>query len=119
MRDRDVKVRKKEIEKLGRLVIVGDIVFKGKTLARLALCWKEVDAWDIPIDLQVLDWDTADIGIVDQEIYRFNAVLLKAHGYCIQEWCPGLTLAVAMSAHLACKEKNNSVMLWVFIEVGD
>ena len=50
-------------------MIVGDIVFKGKTLAHLALCWKEVDAWDIPIDLQVLYWDTADIGIVDQEIH--------------------------------------------------
>ena len=67
----------------------------------------------------MLDWDTADIGIVDQEIHRFNAMLLKAHGYRIQEWGPGLTLAVAMSTLLTCIEKYNRVMLWVLIEVRD
>ena len=46
-------------------------------------------------------------------------MLLKAHGYRIQEWRPGLTLAVAMSTLLTCIEKHNSVMLWVLIEVRD
>lgn len=68
-RDRYVQVGKQEIEKLGRFVIVGEIVFQGESLTHLAPRWKEVDAWDIPIDLQVLYRQTTDIGIVDQEIY--------------------------------------------------
>ena len=118
-RDRDVQVGKQEIEKLGRFVIVGEIVFQGEPLTHLAPRWKEVDAWDIPIDLQVLYRHTTDIGIVDQEIYRFNSMLLEAHSYRIQEWGPGLTLAEAMCTNLACIEKHNCVMLWVLIEVRD
>ena len=100
-------------------MVVGQVVFEGETLTRLALRWEEVDAWDIPIDVQVLDRETIKIGIVGQEIHRFNAMLIKAHGNSIQEGRPGLTLAVAMSTHLTCIEKHNSVMLWVLIEVGD